>query len=116
MTAEWKHGLAIAAERGLVAIDFPDLVRVRVSDNKWISALVSFAGNYIVVQDSVGSPPVYRVYPLDFTGTLVEFIASEIENPSIPVARNMETIKRLFLKWKHVYSFSPWIPLSPNEE
>ena len=112
MLAKWKHGLSIAAKRGVVAIDFPDLVQVQISSDKWVSALVSFADNYIIIQDSAGYPPVYRCYPLDFPGTLVEFITAEIENPSVNVERSFEAIKRLFLKWERIYRTAEWEPLN----
>lgn len=111
MEVKWKHGLSIAAKRGIVVVDFPDLVRVRVPTGEWVSALVSFAEDYIIIQDSDRYHPLYRVYPLDFPGTLVEFIAAEIESPSIPVARSFEAVKQLFKKWERIYRTAEWEPL-----
>ena len=118
MIVKWKHGIQIAADRGIVfAIDFPDLVRVEVSADKWAYALVSYAENYIIIQDKAGYPPVYRSYPLDdYPGSLKEFIVAESENPSVPVARDMETIKRLFLKWERIYKTAPWTPVPRTEK
>ena len=111
MDAKWKHGLSIAAERGIAAVDFPDLVCVKVPLGGWVLALVSFSEDYIIVQEPGKYHPLYRVYPLPFEGSLYEFISREIQNPSVPVARDMETIKRLFLKWERIYKTAEWKPL-----
>lgn len=120
MKAEWKFGLKIAAERGLIAVDFPDLIRMDVN-GKWVYVLMSMSHNYIIIQDDAeGFPPLYRIYPFEGVGgngtSIADFIAAEAETPSTPVSRWMEDHKRLFKKWEHVYSFSPWEPFETQEE
>ena len=115
MNTQWKFGMKIAAERGVIAVDFPDLIRVEV-DGNYAYALVSVAQNYILIQDT-GKPPLYRIYPFDgHAKSLIEFIADEAENPSTRVTQWMEKHKRLFKKWEHIYSFSPWMLLHLETE
>ena len=112
MEAKWKHGLSIAAKRGIVVVDFPDLVRVKVPLCGWVSALVSFSENYIIIQEPGKYHPLYREYTLDFPGTLVEFIAAEVVHPSVPIVRNFEEVKRKFKKWERIYKTAEWEPLN----
>lgn len=110
LQAKWKMGLEIAAERGLIGTDFPDLVRVEISEDEWVSALVSFAQGIIIIEDKSEYLPLYRGYRLDFTGTLVDFIRSEIENPTAHATR-MSNYERMFRKWERIYKTAPWSPL-----
>ena len=119
LKAEWKFGIKIAAERGLIAPDFPDLIRLDVS-SRWVYVLASYSHNYIIIKDDAELPPLYRIYPMDGIGgngtSLADFIAAEAENPSTRPSRWVEDHKRLFKKWEHVYSFSPWEPFETQEE
>ena len=112
MEVKWKCGLSIAAKRGIPAVDFPDLVRVKVPINGWVSALVSFSENYIIIQEPGKYYPLYWIHTLDHEGTLVEFIAREVQNSSVPVARNFEEVKRKFKKWERIYKTAEWKPLN----
>ena len=106
----WKHGIEIAAERGLIAIDFPDLVRVKISEGNYVLALVSFVQDIIIIQDKTQYPPLYRGYRLDFPKKLWDFIRSEIENPTAEATR-MSNYERSFVSWERKYRTADWQPL-----
>ena len=115
MKAEWKFGMKIAAARGIGGADFPDLIRVDVN-GRWVYVLVSMAMSYIIIKDDAEYPPLYRMYQFEgIEGSIADFIVAEAENPSIRPSPRMENYKRLFKKWEHVYSFSPWDPFEVEE-